>query len=141
MSSKLSNLFNYFFFWSLVGGICTNIMTTYTIYFDNSTIYTMQNIIHAVLTTVCACNVIQWMKAIAVKQKLSYIRFNRLSTEEFAAFSYIIPLILSVVFQFLYPLLTGERMWQDRSQTGVLVHMANIYIVGMALIGELTYFY
>ena len=134
LRSKLNDMFNYFFFWSIVGAQFANILTAFTIYFDFSAIHILQNIFHAVFTIFFACCLIQWTKAIAVKQNVSCIRFDRLSTEEFAALSYIIPIFLSVVFQFIYTLSTGEQLWQDRSQTSLLVHMTTIYIVCMALI-------
>jgi hypothetical protein len=138
LSYKLNSLFNHVFFWSLVGGQCNNILAAYAIYFDISAIFIVQKIFQSLFTFLFACGLIKWMKVIAAKQNVSWIRFDRLSTEEFAALSYIIPLFLSAIFQWLYPLFTGEVAWQNRSQTGVLVHMANIYIVGMALTCTLT---
>ena len=96
LRSKLNDMFNYFFFWSIVGAQFANILTAFTIYFDFSAIHILQNIFHAVFTIFFACCLIQWTKAIAVKQNVSCIRFDRLSTEEFAAFSYIIPIFFSV---------------------------------------------
>ena len=134
LRSKLNDMFNYFFFWSIVGAQFANILTAFTIYFDFSAIHILQNIFHAVFTIFFACCLIQWTKAIAVKQNVSCIRFDRLSTEEFAAFSYVIPIFFSVVFQSIYMNCTGEWLWQDRSQTSLLVHMTTFYIVCMALI-------
>ena len=75
---------------------------------------------------------------IARKQNVWFIRFDQLTTDEYAALSYVVPILMSSIATFGYSLSSGEVSWQSRSQTGLVYHIAVIYSVHMTLIRKYT---
>ena len=114
-----------------------NIFVAYTVYFNNSIVRIFQLCGQGILLVMFICSFVRWIQVIAAKQNVKFIHFRKLTTDEYAAFSYIIPLFISMVIQFLYPFFSGEISWQSRSQTGLLVHMATIYFSNMSIIRKI----
>ncbi len=131
----MGNLLNYLLFSTLMVWLLTNILAAYSIYFINASTGLVQICFQGSLLVCFSLWYFRWSKIIAVKQNVSScIQFHRLTTDEYAVFSYVIPLFLSAIVQYTYTLLSGEGSWLSRSQTGLIFHMAIIYIVCMTLI-------
>ena len=134
LHSKLDKILDYGLFYALVFWFIGNVLITYTVYFDSSSIGIVTTIFHASIMVFMVFWFSRWMKTIAVKQNVSFIQFDRLTTDEYAVLSYILPLIISAIAQLLYSLISGEISWQNRSQTGLIVHMAIVHTLHMSLI-------
>ena len=120
--------------------LVTNVLTSYAVNFDSASMGTVCAIVQAVFLVLIVFLIFRWMRAVAAKQKTSFIQFNRLTTDEYAVLSYIVPLTLSPIAQLLYSFSSREISWQNRSQTGLLVHMAIIYTLHMILVRKFTLF-
>lgn len=138
LSSKLDKKLEKFLFLSISCWIISNILTSYTIYFDISILGSLGTIFQVSLTFVFIYCFIHWMKMIARKQNVWFIRFDQLTTDEYAALSYLVPILMSCIANFGYSLSSGEVSWQSRSQTGLVYHIAVIYSAHMTLIRKYT---
>jgi hypothetical protein len=76
----------------------------------------------------------RWTKKVALKQNASFIQFDRLTTEEYATLSYVVPLIISPVVRLVYYFSSGDISWQHRTENGLVVQLAIVYALHMALI-------
>lgn len=121
-------------FYAMACWLMTNTLAAYAVYFDNSTMGNLSSIFQGVLMLFVLLIFSRWVKIIAEKQKALFIQLGQLTTDEYAAMSYVIPLIISPAAQLLYSFSSKELSWQKRSETGLLVHLAIIYVLHMALI-------
>ena len=134
LSSKLDKTFDFYLFSSLIFWLVSNILVAFTVYFNSSIIGILSVVFQLGLLVPLFYCLFRWMKMIAAKQHAPFIRFDRLTTDEYAAFSYVAPILLSTIAVLLYGLSSGELSWQSRSERGLLVHIAVIYTVHMTLI-------
>lgn len=111
-----------------------NIFTVYTVYYDSRHISIASTVVQTILLIVVITCFSIWMRKIAEKQKARFIRFDKLTTDEYATFSYLVPMILNGMAQFVYPFSFGELSWQNRSSGALVTHMAVIYILHMIII-------
>ena len=135
LRSKLSRLENNGLFSILICWLLTNIFAAYSVYFDIRSLGIAHTTLQGSLIVFLSFCYYRWIKSIA---NVACIRINRLTTDEYAAFSYVIPLTISVIVQSLYSFCSGEN-WLTRSQTGLVFHLAVIYTVCMILIRKLNY--
>jgi hypothetical protein len=123
-----------FGFLTVVCCFAANVLAAYSVYFDSSNIATMRTIFQAGAMCTTTGLLFRWVQIIARKQNVLLIRFDRLTTDEFATFSYVLPPIISAIAHLTYAVTSGELSWQSRSPTGLLVSMAIIYFFHSALI-------
>ena len=125
-------------FYSMACWLISNTLAAFAVYFDTNIMGVLSAILQGVLMLFALLVFSRWLKIIAEKQKASFIQIGQLTTDEYAAMSYVLPLIMSPAAQLLYSFSTRELSWQDRSEKGLLVHLAIIYLLHMALIRKLT---
>ena len=82
---------------------------------------------------------VRWLMMIAKRQNVAYVQFHLLTTDEYVALSYAIPIIVYGVVQSIFFLATNEMSWQSRSERGLIFHLVITYIVHMTLIRKLQY--
>ena len=121
-------------FYAMACWLVTNILIAYTVYYDSSTMGVLSTVFQTVLMFFVLLLFSRLMRIIAVQQNAFFVQLDQLTADEYATLSYVIPLIISPLAQLLYSFSSGEVSWQNRSATGLLVHMAIIYILHMALI-------
>ena len=140
LSSKFDKILDYGLFYAFVCWLVTNILIAYTVYFDSSILGIVTTILKVGIVVFAVFWFSHWMKMIARKQNVTFIQFDRLTTDEYAALSYVLPLIVSAIGQLLYSLCSREESWQNRSYTGLIVHMAILYALHMTLIRKFISF-
>ena len=134
LNAKFGKIIAEGLFLALVCGLVSNVCAAYSVYFDIVMLSIVGAVFQAVLVIFIVCLFSRWMQTVAVKQNASFIRFDELSTDEYATLSYIAPLILSALVQLIYSFSSGDLSWSNRSQAGLLAHMAIIYTLHMTLI-------
>ena len=122
-------------FYAMACWLMTNTLAAYAVYFDNNIMGVLSAVFQGVLIIFVILIFSRWFRTIAEKQKALFVQ---LTTDEYAAMSYVIPLIISPTAQLLYTFSSRELSWQKRSETGLLVHLAIIYLLHMALIRKFT---
>ena len=127
-------------FYAMACWLMTNTLAAFAVYFDSSIMGNLSAIFQGVLMLFVIIIFSRWLKIIAEKQKALFIQIRQLTTDEYAAMSYVIPLIISPAAQLLYSFSSRELSWQKRSETGLLVHLAIIYLLHMALIRKFVSF-
>lgn len=139
LSSKLDKIIDRGLFYSLIGWLASNILITYAVYFDSSSMGLVSIILQAFLIAFIVYWISHWAKMVAVKQNASFLQFDRLTTDEYATLSYVVPLVISPVVQLVYCFSSGNIYWQRRAENGLVVHIAIIYALHMALIRKFIF--
>jgi hypothetical protein len=76
-----------------------------------------------------------WLRRIARRQNSSWVKFNDLTTDEYAAMSYIVPLFIQPVFSFTYCVVaSGSYSWLGRSETTLIVQLGSLYVLLLIVI-------
>ena len=130
---KLERIVDYGFL-TVMCCFVANVLAAYSVYFDSSSIATVQTIFQAGAMCIGVVLLFRWVKIIAKKQNVVFIRFDCLTTDEYATLSYVMPAVVSGIAQLMYAVISGELSWQSRSSTGLLVNMAITYALHSALI-------
>ena len=80
-----------------------------------------------------------WLKSIAKRQNSSYIRLRDLTTDEYAAMSYIVPLIIQPSAIYAYCNIThGSYSWAIRTDTTFVVQLGTLYALLVMVVGKAT---
>lgn len=119
--------------------LLSNVLISYGVYFDSRIVGVLGIIVQGGVMVSVIFYLSRWMRAIAVKQEASFIQLNRLTAEEHAVLSYLLPLVLYIIAYSIYSLSSGEVSWTKRSEMGLVFHMAIVYFLHMALIRELSH--
>ena len=119
--------------------LLSNVLIPYAIYFDSRIVGVVGIIIQAGVMVSVIYFLSRWVRAIAVQQSASFIQLNRLTAEEHAVLSYLLPLVMYIIAYSIYSLASGEVSWTKRSEIGLVFHMAIVYALYMALIRKLSH--
>ena len=111
-----------------------NILSVYTVYFDSRHIRIASTVVQIFFNIVVITCFSLWMWKIAKKQKARFIRFDKLTTDEYATFAYLMPATLNGIAQFVYPYFFGGLSWQNLSSGALVTHMAILYTFHMTII-------
>ena len=79
--------------------------------------------------------VISWLRSIARRQNSWCIKLSDLTTDEYAAMSYIVPLFIQPIFSFTYCVVaSGSASWLLRSGTTLTVQLGSLYVLLLIVI-------
>eukprot|EP01036_Dinobryon_divergens_P027092 gene27092-35807_t len=137
LKSKLDKVTLFSFSSTVVLWEIANIIDAYGFYFHfvNSA-SAWVGFVSLLVLVYCVCC---WLKSIAKRQNSSYIRFNDLTTDEYAAMSYIIPLIIQPVTFYTYcNVIRGSFSWANRNDTTFVVHLGTLYFLLLMVVGKTT---
>ena len=132
--SKFRFIVHYGVSFAIIGFYLANILTVYTVLYDSRLISIASTVVQTIQIIAVIISFSLWVRKIAEKQRATFIHFDKLTTDEYATFSYILPMILNAIAQFVYPFSFGEISWQSRSSGALLTHMAIIYTLHMTII-------
>ena len=77
--------------------LLSNVLIPYAIYFDSRIVGVVGIIIQAGVMVSVIYFLSRWVRAIAVQQSASFIQLNRLTAEEHAVLSYLLPLVMYII--------------------------------------------
>lgn len=132
--SKLDEHTNYCLFVTLFLWLISNILVSYSTYFDSAIVGALTSYFQVVLLASLTYCMVRWAMAIAKRQNTSFVKFRMLTTDEYAALSYAIPIVVFGVVQGTTFAAFKEMRWEDRSEKGLLFHLVITYILHMTLI-------
>lgn len=113
-----------------------NVLTTYSFYFNNSFLQLFASVIQYFCCGILAYFFYRWMRIIAIRQNVRFIRLDRLTISEYVTVSYVIPVILQWIVNVIWNFSVKETSWQSRSERSMLFHMASAHLLNVFLIGE-----
>ena len=80
-----------------------------------------------------------WLKSIVKRQNSSYIQLSDLTTDEYAAMSYIVPLIIQPAAVYAYCIIAnGSYSWLKRDDTTFVVQLGTLYALLLIVIRKST---
>ena len=137
LQSKLDKVTLFSFSLTVVLWEIANIIDAYGFYFNSvNSASAWVGFVSLLLLVYCVCC---WLKSIAKRQNSSYIRFNDLTTDEYAVISYIIPLIIQPVTFYTYCNVTrGSFSWANRNDTTLVVQLGTVYFLMLTVVGKIT---
>jgi hypothetical protein len=115
-----------------------NIIDAYGFYFNSANSASAWiGFVSLLILVYCVCC---WLKSIAKRQNSSFIRFNDLTTDEYAAMSYIIPLIIQPMAFYTYCQVTHSSFsWATRNDTTFVVQLGTWYFQLLMVVGKTTH--
>ena len=137
LQSKLDKVTLFSFSSTVVLWEIANIIDAYGFYFNSAnSASAWVGFVSLLVLVYCVCC---WLKSIANRQNSSYIRFSDLTTDEYAAMSYIIPLIIQPVTFYTYCHVTrGSFSWTNRNDTTCVVQLGTLYFLLLMVVGKTT---
>ena len=135
--SKLDKFTNYVLFVTTTLWLCSNVVVSYSTYFDSELVGVLCNYFQVFLLLTFVYCLTRWFMSIAKRQNTSFVQFRMLTTDEYAALSYATPIVVYGVVQNSTFAAFNEPLWQNRSEKGLFFHLVITYILHMTLIRKL----
>ena len=111
-------------------------LTTYSFYFNSSFLQLFGSVIQYSCCGILAYFFYRWMRIIAIRQNVLFVRFDRLTVNEYVTVSYVAPVIMQWVMNVIWSFSVKETSWQSRSERTMLYHMATAQLLHVFLISE-----
>lgn len=113
-----------------------NVLTTYSFYFNSNFLQLFASVIQYCCCGILAYFFYRWMRVIAIRQNVLFVRFDRLTVNEYVTVSYVVPVIMQWAVNVIWSFSVKETKWQSRSERTMLFHMASTQLLYVFLIGE-----